>query len=116
MAWGQTLTGPGTLWVNGTAANDNILFAIEADDVVVLLNGSETRFALADVTQQILVRGFDGDDTIRNNTDIPMSATGGCGDDFIVGGTGDDELRGFCLLYTSPSPRDRTRSRMPSSA
>ena len=27
-----------------------------------------------------------------------------------------DELRKDCLLYTSPSPRDRTRSRMPSSA
>ena len=26
------------------------------------------------------------------------------------------ELCGVCLLYTSPSPRDRTRSRMPSSA
>eukprot|EP00656_Telonema_subtile_P043200 TRINITY_DN49599_c0_g1_i1.p1 TRINITY_DN49599_c0_g1~~TRINITY_DN49599_c0_g1_i1.p1 ORF type:complete len:230 (+),score=34.81 TRINITY_DN49599_c0_g1_i1:1-690(+) len=26
------------------------------------------------------------------------------------------ELLGICLLYTSPSPRDRTRSRMPSSA
>ena len=25
-------------------------------------------------------------------------------------------LNGDCLLYTSPSPRDRTRSRMPSSA
>ena len=25
-------------------------------------------------------------------------------------------LRTYCLLYTSPSPRDRTRSRMPSSA
>ena len=25
-------------------------------------------------------------------------------------------LDGLCLLYTSPSPRDRTRSRMPSSA
>ena len=25
-------------------------------------------------------------------------------------------LLGDCLLYTSPSPRDRTRSRMPSSA
>ena len=25
-------------------------------------------------------------------------------------------LKGICLLYTSPSPRDRTRSRMPSSA
>ena len=26
------------------------------------------------------------------------------------------DLDKFCLLYTSPSPRDRTRSRMPSSA
>ena len=26
------------------------------------------------------------------------------------------ELDNVCLLYTSPSPRDRTRSRMPSSA
>ena len=26
------------------------------------------------------------------------------------------ELFNVCLLYTSPSPRDRTRSRMPSSA
>ena len=27
-----------------------------------------------------------------------------------------DIINNFCLLYTSPSPRDRTRSRMPSSA
>ena len=27
-----------------------------------------------------------------------------------------DRVRKACLLYTSPSPRDRTRSRMPSSA
>ena len=27
-----------------------------------------------------------------------------------------DNLDRHCLLYTSPSPRDRTRSRMPSSA
>ena len=26
------------------------------------------------------------------------------------------EKVGFCLLYTSPSPRDRQKSRMPSSA
>ena len=26
------------------------------------------------------------------------------------------EIDSSCLLYTSPSPRDRTRSRMPSSA
>ena len=28
----------------------------------------------------------------------------------------DDAMYSHCLLYTSPSPRDRTRSRMPSSA
>ena len=27
-----------------------------------------------------------------------------------------DDKNGFCLLYTSPSPRDRQKSRMPSSA
>ena len=27
-----------------------------------------------------------------------------------------DQKGNVCLLYTSPSPRDRTRSRMPSSA
>ena len=35
-------------------------------------------------------------------------------EDLDAGGDGDDH--GGCLLYTSPSPRDRTRSRMPSSA
>ena len=28
----------------------------------------------------------------------------------------DGDVVDICLLYTSPSPRDRTRSRMPSSA
>ena len=31
-------------------------------------------------------------------------------------GSGKTEVYMSCLLYTSPSPRDRTRSRMPSSA
>ena len=34
----------------------------------------------------------------------------------VVAGGYDVTLDWFCLLYTSPSPRDRTRSRMPSSA
>ena len=33
-----------------------------------------------------------------------------------VNGDGFDDVIVGCLLYTSPSPRDRTRSRMPSSA
>ena len=31
-------------------------------------------------------------------------------------GNGENATFNACLLYTSPSPRDRTRSRMPSSA
>ena len=48
-------------------------------------------------------------------------------EDDLQGGTGlldlvaldadyDADMEETCLLYTSPSPRDRTRSRMPSSA
>ena len=33
-----------------------------------------------------------------------------------LAGFADEFLRYFCLLYTSPSPRDRQKSRMPSSA
>ena len=37
-------------------------------------------------------------------------------DDFLRGSAATRTLTAGCLLYTSPSPRDRTRSRMPSSA
>ena len=36
--------------------------------------------------------------------------------DSPVTDTTQDDISRNCLLYTSPSPRDRTRSRMPSSA
>ena len=50
-----------------------------------------------------------------------MLRDGASGADVDIGYVGeieriDPELIQLCLLYTSPSPRDRTRSRMPSSA
>ena len=42
-----------------------------------------------------------------------------CIDSFVKNWPEDVKLYAYyndCLLYTSPSPRDRTRSRMPSSA
>ena len=42
------------------------------------------------------------------------SATDECVATYSVGAAEDNPVT--CLLYTSPSPRDRTRSRMPSSA
>ena len=47
-----------------------------------------------------------GDSVIE---DVEVISSGSLGLDLALG-------VGGCLLYTSPSPRDRTRSRMPSSA
>ena len=64
---------------------------------------------------------------------VTVGAAGNGGTGSLAGGAGrqgtgaaSDVLEGYdaftlgnlgpCLLYTSPSPRDRTRSRMPSSA
>ena len=44
------------------------------------------------------------------------SGTGGVGGGAPGSPAGDGVSPTACLLYTSPSPRDRTRSRMPSSA
>ena len=84
------------------------------------INGSRTRIrSLYDSMILVLKEAHDinqsledlGDDTegwmhdIKFQTDNIKSQI----DEYL-------ELRKDCLLYTSPSPRDRTRSRMPSSA
>ena len=45
-----------------------------------------------------------------------LSGRGGVAIKYALEQIGDKYVFGACLLYTSPSPRDRTRSRMPSSA
>jgi len=61
---------------------------------------------------------FEGD--IRTDEHVLVGETGKVKTDIvarrvIVAGTVIGNIEA-CLLYTSPSPRDRTRSRMPSSA
>ena len=55
--------------------------------------------------------GWTGSDYNGAATDLHVGYEGALGErgSYYVQG-------GACLLYTSPSPRDRTRSRMPSSA
>ena len=54
--------------------------------------------------------------TLKEEVDAAVLAVMQRGD-FVLGGAVAEFERIFaCLLYTSPSPRDRTRSRMPSSA
>ena len=50
-------------------------------------------------------------DVIRNDISLPEDVDAGDAKPADIDGDGD-----ICLLYTSPSPRDRQKSRMPSSA
>ena len=52
------------------------------------------------------------------NSSFTRHAHGGGEEILVLDGVFSDENGDYpaCLLYTSPSPRDRTRSRMPSSA
>ena len=78
---------------------------------------------------------FDGDSNVFNMQTDPTNAFGADSSNVFVDVTGNtntftlnhgtaalasqldlDWIINGCLLYTSPSPRDRTRSRMPSSA
>ena len=77
---------------------------------LITLNRPEARNAMSDkltpaLRTQIRERGED--------PDVGAILITGAGTAFCSGG----DVKGMgCLLYTSPSPRDRTRSRMPSSA
>ena len=46
----------------------------------------------------------------------PVGPEGNVDEELRIGKDHKAKCRWICLLYTSPSPRDRTRSRMPSSA
>ena len=64
---------------------------------------------------------IDEDNKKTNNSNAQPVAVIGC-DVVVVDGAAvvftiaNKQQTKTCLLYTSPSPRDRTRSRMPSSA
>ena len=61
-----------------------------------------------DVSRELSLPGIaEGLGVVRSALNVPLTKLEQ--EDFI-------SKRMACLLYTSPSPRDRTRSRMPSSA
>ena len=64
----------------------------------------------AEIAHDAIVAGLD----FIVVTDHNVYVTGVEG--YYENGSGQRVLLMTCLLYTSPSPRDRTRSRMPSSA
>ena len=74
-----------------------------SDDAHIMWNETTNKFNLLEGSSAAdLVIGDLTVSEIALTNELPLS----------MGGTHTDT----CLLYTSPSPRDRTRSRMPSSA
>ena len=49
---------------------------------------------VSDIVDRVVVESGNGNDTIINNTDIPMTAEGGDGNDVILGGSAADRLYG----------------------
>ena len=69
------------------------------------------------LTPEVVV-GFTSLESSISSTDetIQVSSTKGFPSEYGLLKIDDEIITYTCLLYTSPSPRDRTRSRMPSSA
>ena len=129
-----TLTGTGSIQFSGGFSE-----SIVSSDFLNGDNGVADVLTIADGASQIISGdgGISSDVTIINNGGLSIGAgpvglatrlennslfiiqDGGelevLSSGRIVGGTLETQGSG-CLLYTSPSPRDRTRSRMPSSA
>ena len=86
-------------------------------DIGFEINGFVTQGTSFEIAtdQGEAIFGRDLNDTI-NGLGGNDELQGGAGDDILNGDAGNDTLFGDCLLYTSPSPRDATLSRMPSSA
>ena len=94
-----TGTGSGDLMIGG--AGDDTLLAGAGNDTLLAGTGNDS------------IAGGDGIDTVDfTAATTPMAITLG-----LAGAAGSSvDTTVGCLLYTSPSPRDTERSRMPSSA
>mgnify|MGYP003306357984 CR=1 FL=1 len=93
-----------------------------ANDDANAPRASDGERASEDAKKEVLANLFGSDDEDDDDANDAGKARGRVADDEDDDDEDDAALRRLkakkqrCLLYTSPSPRDRTRSRMPSSA
>ena len=108
-------TSPFIVSLSGTfGANESVTVDLSLSDIDT--NSSDYSNLIAAITAAVSANAdvsFDGISTLT----YTAPSDGALMTDLVidVAITADSLIEG-CLLYTSPSPRDRTRSRMPSSA
>ena len=69
-----------------------------------------------EIERRFLIKNDHWKEFITNKTSIEQGYLSYNLEDWIIRIRFNGKSFKICLLYTSPSPRDRTRSRMPSSA
>ena len=101
-AQSATLSYDGILNIKGTNRPETIKIVVKYTrfgrmlqyDIKDDLNRTTRGSFYASQVDVIGVFGYDGNDTIINNSDIPSWQWGGKGDDKLYGGSGDDQLSG----------------------
>jgi cyclophilin family peptidyl-prolyl cis-trans isomerase/Ca2+-binding RTX toxin-like protein len=84
----------GILIINGTSGDDDISFSIVSTNTRVTLNSTNFTFPTASITRALALLG-NGNDTLNGAASpVGIDATGGIGDDFILGSIFNDTLAG----------------------
>ena len=97
--------------INALDGDNNIVFGLEGDDTIYGGTGVDILIGGTNVSEgEGIITRTDASDNDTHETAIALN------DAFRLFTDPDVEDSDICLLYTSPSPRDATLSRMPSSA
>ena len=109
-------SGAGQFLNEQRVANGQTPFTLDAEDSRNISLGFATRLGNASLTVDYFNIDLDGRITLTNNQNFQAVLQAFAADNMInVAGLSTSQIIN-CLLYTSPSPRDATLSRMPSSA
>ena len=90
-------------------SNSDGTYSNTSPDTITEINDDTSDITLGDGANFGHTVAFDGQRILVGAPEDPTN-----GSAFLLTDKNDNNT--YCLLYTSPSPRDRTRSRMPSSA
>ena len=82
------------LFVLGTNSADNIDVSFDGANVIVTEGGVQKFVIAFSKLMRMTINGYDGNDTITNETALPSTIKGGNGNDVLIGGSHFDVING----------------------